>query len=151
MGLFDFFRKNQPQSTIASNGDNANEQREIPKEVFVEDTDPQDHQPTPTTNGGPRRVEDIYAFLKADYETRAYNDALTNPDDSYKLANIKMINEDLQILVQQVITYYEDLIRELDSHILKAFDIVQVSVGVREHQEDSMVKSQKNNHTIHLQ
>src|SRR5438034_1011709 len=46
MRLLDFFRKNQPQSTIVSNVHNGNEQPEIPKEVFVEDNEPQDQPPT---------------------------------------------------------------------------------------------------------
>ena len=117
MGLFDFFRKNRPQSTIPTNATNGNEQPEIPKEVFVEDSDPQEQPATITTNGEPRGIEAIYAFLQGDYEMKAYNDALTNPDDSNKSANIQLINGDLQILVKQVITYYEDLSRELDFHI----------------------------------
>lgn len=111
MGLFNFFKKNQP---TVSNG---NGQPEIPKEVFIEERDPQDQATTLHPNGEAKGIEAIYAFLQADYESKGYSDALTSPDDSYKSDNIKLIKMDLQILVQKVNTYYEDLIRELDFHI----------------------------------
>lgn len=111
MGLFNFFKKNQPE---IFNGDG---QLEIPKEVFIEERDPQDQVPILQSNGQARGIDAIYAFLQADYESKGYGDALINPDDSYKADNIQLIRMDLQIMVQKVNTYYEDLIRELDFHI----------------------------------
>jgi hypothetical protein len=118
MGLFDFFKKNHPK-TISLNGDgfSGNGHSEIPKEIFIEEREPQDQSPPLHTNGVTRGIEAIYAFLQADYESKGYSDALTSPDDSYKTDNIKLIKMDLEILVQKVNTYYEDLIRELDFHI----------------------------------
>lgn len=111
MGLFSFFRKNRPAML------NGNAQPEISKDIFVAEQEPQEQSLALRSNGDVKGIEAIYAFLQADYEAKGYSDALTSPDDSYKLDNIKLIRMDLQILVQKVTTYYEDLIRELDFHI----------------------------------
>lgn len=62
-------------------------------------------------------VDAIFAFLQADYETKGYDDALTNPDESYKSDNIKLFQYDLQILIQRSFMYYDDKIKEIDFHI----------------------------------
>lgn len=114
MGLFDFFRKNQSQSVTPVT---IQEHPEISKELFIEERDPHEQPSIIQSNGVANGIDAIYAFLQADYESKGYNDALTNPDDSYKTDNIKLIKLDLQILTQKVNTYYEDMIRELDFHI----------------------------------
>ena len=114
MGLFDFFKKNQPQ---AIGTENTNQSLEIPKDVFVDDTEPSENVQDSKYSLENKGIELIYEFLQADYESRGYNDALTSPDDSYKQDNIKLIKLDLQIVIQKVNTYYEDLIKELDFHI----------------------------------
>jgi hypothetical protein len=113
MGLFNLFKNN-------GNGSSMNETVEansIPKELFIEEKDPQNLISSNTTNGSTRGIEAIYSFLQADYETKGYNDALTNPDDSYKADNILLIRQDLEILILQVKTYYEDNINKLEFHI----------------------------------
>ncbi len=62
-------------------------------------------------------LETIYRFLQSDFESKGYDDALINPDDSYKTDNFLLIKYDLQILLHQVSTYHDDLLRELDFHI----------------------------------
>ena len=109
MGVFNFFKKNQPQGS-------SNQPSEIPKDILAENYNPQQLMPI-QSNGQTNGIEAIYAFLQADYEAKGYSDALTSPDDSYKTDNVKLIKLDLQILIQKVNTYYEDLIRELDFHI----------------------------------
>jgi hypothetical protein len=72
----------------------------------------------PAIDGLVNGIEQIYTFLQADYESKGYNDALVNPDDSYKSDNIKLIKLDLQILVDKTSTYYDNLISELNLHIV---------------------------------
>lgn len=62
-------------------------------------------------------LDAIYAFFQDDYESRGYNDALTNPDESYKNDNIKLFNHDLLILIDRSSNYYDNLLKELDFHI----------------------------------
>ena len=113
MGLLSFFKKSQPDSSVALNG---NGQPNIAKDEISEDQNP---KPSPyfQSNGEAKGIEAIYAFLQADYESKGYNDALISADESYKSDNIKLIKMDLQITVQRANTYYEDLLRELDFHI----------------------------------
>jgi hypothetical protein len=69
-------------------------------------------------SGNPAKgLDAIYAFLQYDYESRGYNDALTNPDESYRNDNISLFNQDLQILIERTITWYETLLKETDFHI----------------------------------
>lgn len=114
MGLFSFFKRDRVSPNATLNGD---EQPEIPKDIFVDESEPQESSAQFHTNGFPKGVEALYAFLQADYESRGYNDALVNPDESYKSDNISLMKHDLQILIQRANTYYEDLIKELDFHI----------------------------------
>jgi hypothetical protein len=62
-------------------------------------------------------LDTVYAFFLNDYESRGYNDALANPDESYKSDNIKLLNHDLLILIERTSSYYEDLAKEIEFHI----------------------------------
>jgi hypothetical protein len=62
-------------------------------------------------------LDAIYAFLQADFESKGYNDALTNPEESYKADNLKLLNHDLLILIDRSANYYESFLKELDFHI----------------------------------
>lgn len=115
MGLFQFSRKNRSQANSATDSRN---------DGHIHSADPAadllnygNPQGVVHANGEPKGIESIYAFLQFDYESKGYNDALTSPDESYKNDNVKLILLDLGILIQQVSTYYEDMLRELDFHI----------------------------------
>lgn len=107
MGLFNFFRRRNGNTSNAVS---------IPREVFIDESEPSENG-SASMNGSASGIESIYAFLQADYESKGYEDALANPDDSYKKDNITLLKEDLHILVQKVSTYYEDILRTLDFHI----------------------------------
>jgi hypothetical protein len=62
-------------------------------------------------------LDTVYAFFLNDYESKGYNDSLTNPDESYKSDNIKLLNHELFILIERTSTYYEDLAKEMEFHI----------------------------------
>lgn len=62
-------------------------------------------------------LDAIFAFYQDDYESRGYNDALANPDESYKTDNIRLFNHDLLILIDRSSNYYESFLKELDFHI----------------------------------
>lgn len=62
-------------------------------------------------------IDLIYSFLKEDYEARGYDDALSNPDVSYKEMNKSMIRSNLEIKFRQVRLRYSDDLRNLDFHI----------------------------------
>lgn len=107
MGLFNFFRKQQQieQPLVPTTP-------EIPKAVFVEENAPEE-----INKANELGIQAIYNFLLEDFEGRGYNDALVNPDDSYKSDNIRLLSQDLDILIQKVGTYYQDRFKEVDFHI----------------------------------
>lgn len=115
MGLFQFFRKNRPQANAGADSGNGGNGRSV--DTTADLLSHNNQQGVFHANGEPNGIESIYAFLQFDYESKGYNDALTSPDESYKNDNVKLILLDLGILIQQVSTYYEDMLRELDFHI----------------------------------
>ena len=108
MGFFSFLN-NKPASTPPV------ESAALPGEIPGSEKDSREGVVSADNNA--TGLEAIYAYLQGDYESKGFNDALTNPDDSYKQDNIRLIRFDLQILLQKVSTYYEDLTSELELHI----------------------------------
>lgn len=115
MGLFDFFKRNKTTET----GEPQSEPLpEIKEEDFIDNSQPSEENGVYSVEYGSKLpIDIIYGFLKEDYESKAYNDALTNPDKSYKDINISIIRSNLEIKFKQVMLKYEDMLRELDFHI----------------------------------
>lgn len=112
MALFNFFRK----KNNGKHDENDNNPVGIHKELFSSG-DPAGYNTSLVSGNGTRGLDAIYAFLQYDYESKGYNDALTNPDESYKADNIKLFHHDLLILIDKSSTYYENLLKEVDFHI----------------------------------
>lgn len=92
---------------------------EIKKEDFIDESDPTDQFGTYSiTYGTQLPIDLIYSFLKEDYQNKAYLDALTNPDKSYKEVNMAIIRSELEVKFKQVLIKYGDMLREIDFHIL---------------------------------
>ncbi len=106
MGLFDIFRKKRNDLETGLVDKPLETNGEVIQTVSIEN-----HAPTAAG------IDSIYAFLQFDYETRGYNDALTSPDDSYRNDNINLLKQDLFILIDKSLTYYEGLLKEVDFHI----------------------------------
>lgn len=116
MSLFDYFRKRQEFSVgvpvmteeIVENGNRETDETESAG----------NSSSTVLINYGTGMPIDlIYSFLKEDYETKGYDDALSNPDVSYKEMNKSMIRSNLEIKFRQVKLKYTDNLRNLDFHI----------------------------------
>jgi hypothetical protein len=114
MGLFSFLKKNQRDSIEQADQLTLETLPLVQKGDFMEG----DKSLAPQEQRKVVGIETIYKFLQSDFESKGYSDALTNPDDSYKADNLLLIKYDLQIIIHQVNTYHEDLLRELDFHIL---------------------------------
>lgn len=105
MGLFDFLKKKNNQPALNENPD---EIVDVTGQSLTEEKNF-------SANGA--GIESIYSFLQFDYESRGYNDALTNPDDSYRNDNVNLLRQDLFILIDKSLTYYEGMLKEVDFHI----------------------------------
>ena len=108
MGVFDFFRRKQ---TIVEPIEEQN--------VLVEETNEEKpvNNVVTITYGTGKAIDLIYNFLKDDYESKGYDDALTNPDSSYKEMNKAMIKSSLEVKFKQVRRRYQDDLRTIDFHI----------------------------------
>lgn len=91
-------------------------QPEAGQEQTEKETDKQEANGTiPYATSMP--IDLIYAYLKEDYETRGYEDALCNPDNTYKEINKSLIRSNLEILFKQVSLRYVDDLRDIEFHI----------------------------------
>lgn len=109
MGIFNFLKKKQQelvQPTIEQESLNNETKEKKTEQSFIT-----------ITYGTGRPIDLIYNFLKDDYESKGYDDALTNPDTSYKEMNKSMIKSALEIKFKQVQRRYEDDLRKIDFHI----------------------------------
>jgi len=143
MGFLNLFRKNSTNKAGENHSDNT--LPVVSKTLFIEDQDPLEKMDMNPGKGEIKGIEEIYTFLQKDYESRGYNDALTNPDESYRTDNIDLLNNDLAILIQKVTTYYEDLLKEIDFHILSRgraglIDLVETLKTRKELVEDHLRK-----------
>jgi hypothetical protein len=119
MSWFNFFsKKNGSVVQPAGNeGTTLKADSDVQKELFAEG-DFKLQQGSLAANGLGNGMELIYNFLQADYESKGYSDALVNPDNSYKTDNIRLMQLDLKILIDKTNTYYENLISDLNLHIV---------------------------------
>ena len=117
MGIFNFLKRNQKLPNAVENQNESLPQNEIPIENFAKEKDLKRYSGYYPTNGEAKGIEAIYSFLQGDYESKGYNDALTSAEDSNKKDNMRLIQLDLEILIQKVDTYYKDSIREIDFHV----------------------------------
>lgn len=109
MGVFDFFRKKQMMV----------EEPSVEQNVLVEETNEEKsvNNVITITYGTGKAIDLIYDFLRDDYESKGYEDALTNPDSSYKEMNKSMIKCSLEVKFKQVRRRYEDDLYTIDFHI----------------------------------
>lgn len=62
-------------------------------------------------------IDEIYQYLHNNFESRGYDDALSNPDISYRDMNKKLIISNLKVLFKQVKQTYIDSLNRTDFHI----------------------------------
>jgi len=121
MGFFStLFGNSDKKSTSSVNQIEAEPLKEIKENDFIDNSDPNadDSINTKTiTYGSSMPIDLIYQFLKEDYETKGYEDALCNPDNSYKEMNKTIIRNNLEVRFKQVKLKYMDDVREIDFHI----------------------------------
>jgi len=62
-------------------------------------------------------LDEIYKYLRIDFESRGYDDALSNPDISYRDMNKQLLTSNLKVLFKQVKQIYIDNLKTNDFHI----------------------------------
>lgn len=120
MGLFNFFNRRNGQTVDINSVDDIQTQPlpEVPETVFIEKEKPDVHQSndkhSSSTESG---INVLFQFLERNYESKGYDDALINPDNTHLEQNIEAIKNDLERIIRKVKTFYEDFIREINFHI----------------------------------
>jgi hypothetical protein len=105
MNIFKIFKKtNNPVEEIIPS-----------KKLFIEESE--EDNLNNNLNLRKYNLDSIYDFAETDYEEKGYNDALINPDNSYKTDNIKLLRYDFQIKIKRAYKTYEDYIKDIEFHI----------------------------------
>lgn len=92
---------------------------EVPEHIFVEYEKPT-NKPPMETNETPMQVNNLqtlYQHLAQNLEKKGYEDALMNPDSSYMQEQIRYIQNELNLLISKVNSYYSGFLRQIDFHI----------------------------------
>lgn len=113
MGIFNFFRPKQDHLYTPVRQDAS----QVPRDSYAEEQGGGESTMASSVNGQVYSIEAVYAFLQADYESRGYNDALINADNSNKDDGIRLITLDLQLLNRRVVNYYDKKIKDLEVQI----------------------------------
>lgn len=116
MGLFDIFKRKSFSEQNNTNINDLVEQNlpEIKEQDFIDNTDP---NAVNTSLSLDRPIDTIYNYIQIDFESRGFEDALSNPDTSYRDMNKKLILSNLKIIFKQVKQLYEDDLKKIEFHI----------------------------------
>jgi hypothetical protein len=109
-----FSSKEQKENLISVEKDPL---KEIKEEDFIDNSNPIEEDKVSISYGTMMPIDIIYQYLKEDYETKGYEDALCNPDNSYKEMNKTIIRNNLEIKMQQVKLKYKNDISDIAFHI----------------------------------
>lgn len=124
MGLFNYFNRNQSKNNNSNgNIDIETDSKqtinpEISENIFIKtekfsENISKEQQKISQENG----ISLLFEFLEKNYESKGYDDALINPDNTHLEQNIQALKNDLERTIRKIKTYYQDFIRELNFHI----------------------------------
>tara|TARA_B100000795_G_C22716468_1_gene405635 strand:+ start:331 stop:867 length:537 start_codon:yes stop_codon:yes gene_type:complete len=88
------------------------------EEQFIDNSEPEKNEGKNSDVG----LQSIYDYALIDFEHRGYQDALINPDSSYKSENLELLIEDLYIKIRIAKRFYKDLSKNMDFHIQSRSD-----------------------------
>jgi len=93
-------------------------------------------------------LDEIYNYLRIDFESRGYEDALSNPDISYRDLNKQLLVSNLKVLFKQIKQIYIDNLKTNDFHIKSReqaglIDIVDLLKNRRETLENHLAEINK--------
>ena len=119
MGLFTkIFEKKEGQPVVAAENE-SNRLPEVNKSETVDEPEStmKDNNVVKIQYGTQMPIDIIYAFIERDYENEGYQDAMCNPDDSYKESKKAMIKHGLKRLFEQVGLRYKSDLRNIEVQI----------------------------------
>lgn len=119
MGLFSKFVKKKVEQPVVVAENNNNRLPEVKKNDAVDHSEPvlKESNVFKIQYGTQMPIDIIYAFIERDYENEGYEDAMCNPDDSYKESKKVMIKHSLKRLFEQVGLRYKSDLRDIEVQI----------------------------------
>lgn len=115
MGFFNFFKTKPTEETIQTTEEQL---PEIKEEDFIDNSDPEEvNNVYKVSYGTGFPIDAIYAFLKQDLEQKGFDDAMVNPENSYKESGVTLIENELRQLFEQVRLRYRNDLRLLQVQI----------------------------------
>lgn len=131
MRLLNFFGLKKSNSTI--------KEIEPTEEQFIDKSEPSETQDF-ATNKEVYGLYHIFDYASIDFEQRGYQDALINPDSSYKQENIELLIEDLSIKIRQAKNHYTTKLKTLDFHIKSRNDAGLIDIVDELESKKSIIK-----------
>lgn len=126
MSIWDIFKRKPATSSMEKKDDTLFEES---RDIADDNTDGQlSNSVRIIRYGTGMPIDIIYSYLKEDYEQRGYDDAICNPDVSYKKMNLSIIQSNLEIKFKQVILKYENELRTINFHIESRFQAGLIDV-----------------------
>ncbi|MFV0419452.1 MAG: hypothetical protein ACK5KT_12065 [Dysgonomonas sp.] len=117
MGFFSRLFANEQQQPVIEE-EEKKPLPEIKREDFVDDTDPNEDKGIMYIKYGTGMpIDAVYAYVEKDYEQEGYDDAICNPDSSYKESRKIIIRSGLNRRFEQVRLRYKNDLREIDVQI----------------------------------
>lgn len=92
---------------------------DVPEEIFVEYQIP-NRKPSMETyeqTQAANNLDTLFQYLEQNLEKKGYEDALTNPDTSYRDEHIRYIQNELELIISKIKSYYAGALRSVDLHI----------------------------------
>jgi hypothetical protein len=92
---------------------------DIPEHIFVEYEKPKiSHSMEPNEASVPvNNLQSLYSFLEQNFEKKGYEDALMNPDTSFRDEHIRFIQNELNLMLSKVNIHYSGYMRTIEFHI----------------------------------
>ena len=93
---------------------------EIREEDFIDNTDPENQKLDnvyQVSYGTGFAIDAIYGFIKRDFEQKGFEDAMVNPENSYKESGMLLVKNELKQLFEQVRLKYRGDLRLLQVQI----------------------------------
>lgn len=109
----------QPDVLKSVDDAQGNSSPDIPEQIFVEYEKPKTKprmEPIEQTQDV-NNLETLYRYLEQNHESKGYEDALMNPDTSYMQEQIQYLQNELNLIISRVTTYYRNYMRQIDFHI----------------------------------
>ena len=113
------------------------------KREEVQNKDGANSQPLTVTYVTSWPIDIIYGYLRKDYSSQGFSDAMVNSDISFKDINLRIIKNRILMTFREVNLKYDALDRYLDTKIQKCAQAGLISTVAELEQQKSIIETHK--------